>query len=297
MDKLLEIADYRRLPGPPRRAASARQAARPRHLDLHRGLRHRAVEPRRPRSAPAPASTRAATVRVNPTGGITVFTGSHSHGQGHETTFAQVVADDARHRRGPDRHRPRRHRPDPLRHGHLRLALAGGRRVGDLQGTEKIIAKAKKIAAHLMEAATPTSSSRTATFPSPAPTSRWRGRRHARGLRAAQLPARGARAGARGDRLLRPVQLHLSRPAATPARSRSTATPASSRSSRFAAADDFGNIVNPMIVDGQVHGGLAQGIGQALCESGGLRRERPAPDRLLHGLRHAAGERRAELRR
>jgi carbon-monoxide dehydrogenase large subunit len=35
----------------------------------------------------------------------------------------------------------------------------------------------------------------------------------------------------------------------------------------FAAADDFGNIVNPMIVDGQVHGGLAQGIGQALCEA------------------------------
>ena len=34
----------------------------------------------------------------------------------------------------------------------------------------------------------------------------------------------------------------------------------------FAAADDFGNLVNPMIVEGQVHGGLAQGIGQALCE-------------------------------
>ena len=40
----------------------------------------------------------------------------------------------------------------------------------------------------------------------------------------------------------------------------------------FAAADDFGNIVNPMIVEGQVHGGLAQGIGQALLRAGGLRR-------------------------
>ena len=45
----------------------------------------------------------------------------------------------------------------------------------------------------------------------------------------------------------------------------------------FAAADDFGNIVNPMIVEGQVHGGLAQGIGQALLRAGGLRRGRPAP--------------------
>ena len=65
----------------------------------------------------------------------------------------------------------------------------------------------------------------------------------------------------------------------------------------FAAADDFGNIVNPMIVEGQVHGGLAQGIGQALLRAGGLRRRRPAPRRLLHGLRDAAGGRRAELRR
>ena len=64
----------------------------------------------------------------------------------------------------------------------------------------------------------------------------------------------------------------------------------------FAAADDFGNIVNPMIVEGQVHGGLAQGIGQALLEACRLRRHRPAPDRLVHGLRHAARRRPAELR-
>ena len=53
---------------------------------------------------------------------------------------------------------------------------------------------------------------------------------------------------------------------------------------RFVAVDDFGNVVNPMIVEGQVHGGLAQGIGQALIESVRLRRERPAADRLVHGL-------------
>ena len=43
---------------------------------------------------------------------------------------------------------------------------------------------------------------------------------------------------------------------------------------QFVAADDFGNIINPMIVEGQVHGGIAQGIGQALLEGCRLRRER-----------------------
>ena len=43
----------------------------------------------------------------------------------------------------------------------------------------------------------------------------------------------------------------------------------------FVAADDFGRLINPMIVEGQVHGGLAQGIGQALLEERGLRQERP----------------------
>ena len=66
----------------------------------------------------------AGEVRVHPTGKVTVFTGSHSHGQGHETTFAQVVAEPARHRHRRRRHRARRHRPHPVRHGHLRLALA-----------------------------------------------------------------------------------------------------------------------------------------------------------------------------
>ena len=56
----------------------------------------------------------------------------------------------------------------------------------------------------------------------------------------------------------------------------------------WTAVDDFGVIVNPMIVEGQVHGGIAQGIGQALVRRRGLRQGRPARHRLVHGLCHAA---------
>ena len=78
-----------------------------------------------------------AEVRVNPTGSVEVLTGSHSHGQGHETTFAQLVVGAARH---PDRERldrARRHRQGAVRHGHLRLALRRGRHVGDRQGARQ----------------------------------------------------------------------------------------------------------------------------------------------------------------
>ena len=55
--------------------------------------------------------------------------------------------------------------------------------------------------------------------------------------------------------------------AATSARSRSIRRPARSRSSRYHIVDDVGRVINPMIVDGQIHGGVAQGLGQALMEN------------------------------
>ncbi|GIX12579.1 MAG: hypothetical protein KatS3mg118_0538 [Paracoccaceae bacterium] len=92
-------------------------------------------------------------MRVNPTGAVTVLTGCHSHGQGHETAFAQVVAEMLGIDESQSRGGARRHRQHPLRHGHLRLALAAGGRFGHrARSAEKVIAKAKKIAAHLLEA-------------------------------------------------------------------------------------------------------------------------------------------------
>ncbi len=50
----------------------------------------------------APVSMNPLQVRVHPTGSVTLYTGTHSHGQGHETTFAQLVSESFGHPRGPD---------------------------------------------------------------------------------------------------------------------------------------------------------------------------------------------------
>src|SRR6056297_2956275 len=93
-----------------------------------------------------------ATVRVNATGGLVVMTGSHSHGQGHETSFAQVVAEMI----GIDAdqveivHGDTANTPMGMgTYGSRSIAVGGSAMV---RATEKIINKAKKIAAHLMEA-------------------------------------------------------------------------------------------------------------------------------------------------
>ena len=77
------------------------------------------------------------------------------------------------------------------------------------------------------------------------------------------------------------------RTAATLSRSRSTRTTGAVELVRYCAVDDVGHMINPMLVEGQLHGGIAQGVGQALIENivyqGG-----PDRHRLVHGLRHAA---------
>ena len=118
----------------------------------------------------------AATVRVNPTGGITVFTGTHSHGQGHETSLAQIVADRLGHRRRAGRDRARRYRAGALRHGHLRLALGGGRGCGDRAGDRQGDREGEEVrGAPDGGVGGRHRGRRTASSPSPAPTSRWPG--------------------------------------------------------------------------------------------------------------------------
>ena len=95
----------------------------------------------------------AGEVRVHPTGSVTVFTGSHSHGQGHETTFAQVVAA----RLGIPIENVDIVHGDTGRipfgmgtYGSRSLAVGG---TAIVKALDKIVAKGKKIAAHLLEAA------------------------------------------------------------------------------------------------------------------------------------------------
>ena len=141
------------------------------------------------------------------------------------------------------------------------------------------------MAAHLMEAAAGDVEFKDGSFPSSAPTARWRSPTSPR----RSIGRRACRRNSASDsrpRLVRQRAAELSRTAATSARWRSIPKPARSRVVRYAAVDDVGRVINPMICEGQIHGGVAQGIGQALMENVVYdARVRPARHRQLPGLR------------
>jgi carbon-monoxide dehydrogenase large subunit len=208
-----------------------------------------------------------ATVRVNPTGGISVFTGSHSHGQGHETTFAQVVSDLI----GIDASQIDVVHGDTARipfgmgtYGSRSLAVGGSAIV---RATEKIVAKAKKIAAHLMEASDADVDFKDGKF-TVAGTDKsvaWTDVTLAAYV-PHRYPIEDLEPGLEESAFYDPANFTF--PAGAYA-CEVEIDPATGRVEvvGFTAADDFGNVVNPMIVEGQVHGGVAQGIGQALLEA------------------------------
>ena len=208
-----------------------------------------------------------ATVRVNATGGLVVMTGSHSHGQGHETAFPQVVASMI----GIDPsmieivHGDTANTPMGMgTYGSRSLAVGGSAMV---RATEKIIKKAKKIAAHLMEAAEGDIELADGKF-SVAGTDKsvaW-GEVTLAAYVPHNYPLEDIEPGLEETAFYDPNNFTF--PAGAYA-CEVEIDPETGKVSieRFAAADDFGNIVNPMIVDGQVHGGIGQGIGQALLEA------------------------------
>ncbi|MGR3493148.1 MAG: xanthine dehydrogenase family protein molybdopterin-binding subunit, partial [Shimia sp.] len=208
-----------------------------------------------------------ATVRVNATGGLVVMTGSHSHGQGHETSFAQVVADMI----GIDEnmveivHGDTANTPMGMgTYGSRSLAVGGSAMV---RATEKIIAKAKKIASHLLEAAEGDIELKDGQF-SVAGTDKsvaW-GDVTLAAYVPHNYPLEEIEPGLEETAFYDPA--NFTYPAGAYA-CEVEVDPDTGKVTieRFAAADDFGNVVNPMIVEGQVHGGLAQGIGQALLEN------------------------------
>ncbi|PDT41147.1 MULTISPECIES: xanthine dehydrogenase family protein molybdopterin-binding subunit [Sinorhizobium] len=206
-----------------------------------------------------------AEVKVNMAGTIEVMTGSHSHGQGHETTFAQLVAD-------------RLGLPiDSINivHGDTDKVQMGMGTYGSRSGAvgmsalakalDKVEAKAKKIAAHLMEAdesdiVIEDGALKVAGTDRSVP---WFQMALA-AYTAHNLPP-GLEPGLKESAFYDPANFtfpagcYICEVEVDPETGRTHIV-------QFVAADDFGNIINPMIVEGQVHGGLAQGIGQALLE-------------------------------
>jgi carbon-monoxide dehydrogenase large subunit len=205
-------------------------------------------------------------VRVHPTGSITVYTGSHSHGQGHETTFAQLVADELQ---------------VPIEsievvHGDTGAIPFGmgtyGSRSASVGGTalhmsvNKIKEKGKRIAAHLLEA-----SANDIEYVG--------GQFQVRGAPNKAVPfgavaltayvphnyPEGLEPGLEETSFYDPANFcfpfgaHACVVEVDPDTGHVQIV-------RYLAVDDVGNVINPMIVDGMVHGGIAQGAAQALWE-------------------------------
>ncbi|HYF85154.1 xanthine dehydrogenase family protein molybdopterin-binding subunit [Azospirillum sp.] len=208
-----------------------------------------------------------AEVRFHPTGSVTVFTGSHSHGQGHETTFAQIVAD----RFGIPIENVEIVHGDTNKipfgmgtYGSRSLAVGGSALV---KAMDKVERKAKKIAAHMLEAAETDIEVKDGRF-TVAGTDKSLGI----GDIALQAyvphnfpldelePGLDEQAFYDPKNFTYPNGCHVCEVEIDPDTGVTTIV-------SFAAVDDFGNVINPLIVEGQVHGGLVQGIGQALYEN------------------------------
>jgi aerobic carbon-monoxide dehydrogenase large subunit len=266
LDTALKLADYA---GFPQRKAAAKTRGKLRGIGIAAYIEACGIAPS---SLVGALGARAglyecATVRVNPTGSVTVLTGCHSHGQGHETTFAQVVAD----RLGIDMGQIEIVHGDTAKipfgmgtYGSRSIAVGGSAIVKAL---DKIVDKSRKIAAHLLEA-----SESDIVFENGAFTVKGTDRSKAFGEIALtayvphKYPIEALEPGLEETAFYDPKNFTF--PAGTyiceveidPKTGQTEVV-------SFAAADDFGNVINPMIVEGQVHGGLAQGIGQALLEN------------------------------
>ncbi len=208
-----------------------------------------------------------ANIRVHPTGSVTVLTGTHSHGQGHETTFAQLVSDQL----GIPVDQVDVVHGDTAKipfgmgtYGSRSLAVGGSAMV---KAMDKVIAKGKKIAAHLMEASVEDIEFKDGRF-SVAGTDK--SKALAEVSLAAYVPHNypieelepGLDETAFYDpkNFTFPGGCHVCEVEVDP-------DTGSVAVVNMVAVDDVGRVINPMIVEGQVQGGLAQGIGQALMEN------------------------------
>ncbi|HEY2530083.1 MAG TPA: xanthine dehydrogenase family protein molybdopterin-binding subunit [Xanthobacteraceae bacterium] len=207
-----------------------------------------------------------AEVRVNPTGSVEVLTGCHAHGQGHETTFAQLVSE----RLGIPIDNV------AVIHGDTDKVQFGMGTYGSRSGAvgmsalvkalDKVEAKAKKVAAHLLEAAEADIEFKDGKF-AVAGTDKsvaW-GDVALNAYIAHKFSGQELEPGLKEGAFYDPTNFTF------PAGCHICEVEVDSETGNteivaWTAVDDFGIVINPMIVEGQVHGGIAQGVGQALCE-------------------------------
>jgi len=207
-----------------------------------------------------------AQVRVHPTGSVTVYTGTHSHGQGHETTFAQLVsesfgipAENVEISHGDT---------DQVQFGMgtygSRSLAVGGPAI--LKACNKIIDKAKKIAAHIMEADVADIEFKDGKFTVAGTDKEMAfGEISLAAYVPHNYPIEEIEPGLDENAFYDPLNFsfpggaHICEVEVDPETGDIEVV-------NFTAVDDVGRVVNPMIVEGQVHGGLAQGVGQAILE-------------------------------
>ena len=282
LDRALELADYA---GFEARRAEARGARQPTAASGCPPTSRSAGSRRRAVTAAIGVGARrlgaSSTVRLHPTGKATVITGSSPHGQGHATSWSQIVAERAR--------RPvRGRRGDPRRHGATRPTASA--RTARARWPSAGIAMHRSIGKVKEQGA-----------PDRGPPAGVRGRRprvDGRPLAGQGLarprqddPGAGRRRLGRGQSCPR-AWSRSSRPRRSTtrrtSRSRSARTSAEVEIDgetgkvaieRYIAVDDCGNVINPMIVDGQVHGGIVAVDRAGALRGDGLRRGRPAAHR------------------
>ena len=215
-----------------------------------------------------------AEIRFNATGNVSVFTGAHSHGQGHETTFAQIVGDklgvaieniDVIHGdtdKGPF---------GMGTYGSRSLAVGG---TAIAKACDKIVEKGKKVAAHMLEGKPEDIDFKNGEF-----VLKNSNKKKTIGeiAFACYLPGQygeiksplpqGVEPGLKETAFYDPV--NFSFPAGTHiCEVEIDQETGETKVEKYTAVDDFGTIINPMVVEGQVYGGIVQGIGQALYENG-----------------------------
>jgi carbon-monoxide dehydrogenase large subunit len=265
LDKALQMADYAGLAA--RKAASAK-AGKLRGLGFSAYIEACGIAPSRAVGSlgAGVGLWESAEIRVNPVGTIEVLTGSHSHGQGHETTFAQVIASKL---------------GVPIEqvsivHGDTDKVQMGMGTYGSRSGAvgasaivkaaDKVIAKGKRVAAACMEVPEDTVEFENGEF-----LGRGTNKKMTFGEVALQAYVAhkfdpeviepGLKEGSFYDpkNFTFPSGVHIAEVEIDPETGHT-------RIDRWTAVDDFGVLINPMIVEGQVHGGIAQGVGQALLE-------------------------------